>query len=255
VIATSEVYKTYSASSIEEYLVLLRGVCGATPWYRDRLWFRGVKKQSYTLLPGIYRDAEYTLGRERSKYTQFMLKAPSRYTNCPERSDYANWLLLMQHYGLPTRMLDWTASPLIALFFAIYECGTDATPSVWILDPRSLNAKSATKRPIISPLDQINHLQDTRRVFVSEADTSHSEPHFMAISPPEIDRRVIAQQSRFTIHSNQTPLDSMQDFSGILVKIEFANCKYKVMETEIQLLGLYHDDIYPDLATLAKSLQ
>src|SRR5690606_36926394 len=58
------------------------------------------------------------------------------------RDDW-EWLFLMQHYGVPTRLLDWTDSPLVALFFAVYNVDRDdRDASLWVLLPAALNRQT-----------------------------------------------------------------------------------------------------------------
>src|SRR5262245_51635045 len=98
-----------------------------------KLWWRG-QEQDWDLLPGVYR-----VGKKYSEEFltfNFIRRAQSRHVNCPIRDNYPSWLFLMQHYGLPTRLLDWSVSPLIALFFALdnfdFLKGSDAV--LWGLD-------------------------------------------------------------------------------------------------------------------------
>jgi hypothetical protein len=72
----------------------------------------------------------------------FRLRAPSLAANCPEHKDYVSWLPLMQHYGLPTRLLDWTESLLVAAFFAIPSKSTPSSAALWLLAPGTLNEQS-----------------------------------------------------------------------------------------------------------------
>lgn len=74
---------------------------------------------------------------ERNMAARFVAKAPARRGPCPDDDDLAGWLALMQHYRLPTRLLDWTELPLVAMFFAVCELSDDGT--LWMLNPYALN--------------------------------------------------------------------------------------------------------------------
>ncbi len=85
--------------------------------------FRGVQDQlEHKLIPSVGRINKFQNDlRQLKKYEQellsiFKLRAYGKLKRLP-RNDW-EWLSIGQHYGLPTRLLDWSASPLIAAFFA-----------------------------------------------------------------------------------------------------------------------------------------
>src|SRR5262249_22802124 len=87
---------------------------------RSRWWFRGHPDSRWALIPKVWRD--YNATTERYLTNSFYQRAKLRHASFPDDSDYAAWLALMQHYGLPTRLLDWSDSALIAAYFAVkYE--------------------------------------------------------------------------------------------------------------------------------------
>ena len=107
-----------------------------------RMWFRGQSDYSWGLVPSVQRKDGMGKHYEQYVSTNFMIHTMRLNPNAPQRYDRASWLTLMQHYGLPTRLLDWSESPLVALYFALSsdkDAKTDA--AVWVLNPMELNKK------------------------------------------------------------------------------------------------------------------
>ena len=113
-------------------------------------------ESDWNLRPTVWRH--YAHLQEKYLTNLFYTRAKIRHTDCPAREDFGGWLALMQHYRLPTRVLDWTSSPLVAACFATKHCHELGLPfpatgaAVWALEPHRLN-ESQGYEPIFPPPD------------------------------------------------------------------------------------------------------
>ncbi len=108
--------------------------------------FRGLADSSYLLEPTIERQARFKNMSWRALEQLVTLEFKSRArmhldaTLIPDSKDELTWLAHMQHYGIPTRLLDFTYSPFVALYFAIREQRKRRTRlRLWAIDAIAVN--------------------------------------------------------------------------------------------------------------------
>src|SRR5687767_15049780 len=139
--------KALAATSLAEFVKAVEKLVREwTPkgadWYLQP-WFRGHGNISWSLEPGWYRPSSPAQGIGSDYYSEatllekFKLRAPTYLERLPA-NDW-EWVFLMQHYGLPTRLLDWTESSLVALYFAVHDTSSTTDGAVWMLQPSLLN--------------------------------------------------------------------------------------------------------------------
>lgn len=122
------------------------------------VWFRGQSRTCFKLKPSLFMEEDYSvihqdcekLNIEKIMYDEssmvrhFMLHQPEFRQ---EYKDIFEWLCLMQHYGAPSRVLDWTENILIALFFAVSDTEADCDGTLWVLNAGRLNEISRISKP------------------------------------------------------------------------------------------------------------
>jgi|HubBroStandDraft_6_1064221.scaffolds.fasta_scaffold13086_4 hypothetical protein len=114
----------------------------------ETLWvFRGHKSTKYPLRPSIERDAAKKpfswAALELKVLEEFQSRARMHLnsSDVPQQDDRLSWLALMQHYGVPTRLLDFTLSPYVALYFALRNRTREELAEsieVWAIDAHAL---------------------------------------------------------------------------------------------------------------------
>lgn len=129
--------------------------------------FRGQANSSWNLVPLLYRFAKYTgeLSIEEMSLNLFRKKATdySVVKKYNPRTSF-EWLYMMQHYGVPTRLLDWTHCPYIATFFALQSSSEQLTGSkfcaIWAVNQYWCKRQALTRIKTISKYSNINEDAD-----------------------------------------------------------------------------------------------
>jgi len=205
---------------------------------------------TWKLVPNVHRTS--SSGREQQLLLKFQLKAPSRYDNCPPIEDNPAWTSLAQHYGLPTRLLDWTDSPLVAAYFATLDCDIEEDGAIWLLDAETMNSIITGASPVMFTF----RADECINMINGGWFTSTKEKHVcVATMPDEIDLRLTLQQSSFTIHKDAIPLEEHSKANDFLRKIVIPKESKVALRDELYLLGFKRSTLFPDLGNLAQCLQ
>lgn len=210
------------------------------------MWWRGHASASWKLIPGVFRDASQSREREKNLALRFMTKAGTRHSRCPDQSDSPGWLFLMQHYGLPTRLLDWTESILVAAHFAVSEA-IQADGMIWGLLPFHLNLSQIGSAAIPLPAFPVV----TELVQAALGKTVVSGDKTVAVMPIEADLRMLLQHGAYTIHSSATPLEEYQLPVQSLCRATIPAGAKQSLAEELKYLGVRRSTLFPDLHNLA----
>lgn len=206
--------------------------------------YRGHSKAEWKLEPSITRIFENIIGRhpfrdwtwleiENHLMERFKRLAPPYLTTIP--SNDVEWLAVEQHYGLPTRLLDWSENPLIALFFALSD-HLDKDGAVWAVSP------------IDGLSNEIELLSDEMRVF--------------AFYPRAIDQRLIAQKGCFTIQTLNNNYEDIEPLEHLpnglhfteMIKLTIPSSKKVRMLNQLSRIGIGNSFVFPDLTGLSRQI-
>jgi hypothetical protein len=236
----------------------------------DNLWYRGVGDSGYELKPSLYRHPELTdASLLYEKEFEILKKFKQRSIPYIERdlrgSEDLSILFIMQHYRVPTRLLDWTENPYIGLYFALTEAKykkvktepeyeTDA--AVWVLSPSLWNQRALDEEPspgIISPPDD-DHLNGYK------PGSPYRKPEPIALYGDYNSSRIVAQKGVFTLFGNRTrPMEQsyiVNDYpQDSLRKLIFKKEHIKKILNVLIRTGITDSVVFPDLEGLAKELK
>ncbi|HZW12201.1 MAG TPA: FRG domain-containing protein [Noviherbaspirillum sp.] len=175
-----------------------------------------------------------------------------------------SWLSVMQHYGLPTRLIDFTTSPYIALYFALetYDPLSGKDFSIFAIDYSALMEESIN---YIKTKD--NKFSETRLSIYRKQDEifdkvvdRYSYDIAWVTEPIELNARIDRQSGTFLISGNlEKPIESIIGLptynSTNIIKLTIASSLYQSVFVALRKMSINAKSIYGDLAGLAKSIK
>ena len=219
-----------------------------------QLWYRGVMDARLILLPSIQRS-ERRIQCERSLVNDFYIRTRPVLEQCPDKKNYAAWMALMQHYGLPTRLLDWSQSPLIAVFFATetYYKNPDVDACVWVLAPGRLNESEGFGN-CVYPLDADTAQDMLLPAFKDRGHNPDVADKIIACRSTENNMRMYSQQANFTVHNSLRKLVDICDSETLYKIIIPADRKLYFLES-LRVFGITEGFIYPEPEHISNDLR
>ncbi|GLQ96141.1 FRG domain-containing protein [Dyella mobilis] len=254
-------------STIAEYIDAIGDISDQINLAPDSIWFRGMMNGQYHLTPGAFRKKKKGSEIDEESITDEFLVSLPMYGGTKFSGSWEIYSL-MQHHGLPTRLLDWSKSPLVALFFALdfeeKKVSSDLSPVVWVLnaykvnelvhnDPRIFIPKMGYGPPEVEKLVG-SYLPDTLRP-TSSFDGTKRPSGPISIEPTFSNPRLIAQSGCFTVHgSDSIPLNQVPGMDAHLYRIDIKPVATPKLRDDLERLGYRADLIYPDLDHLCRRI-
>lgn len=218
--------------------------------FKGQWWWRGQEEMGWTLKPKVFRNDQFKFN-EKARLLRFKKKAGVRHSSVPKQEENIEWLFLMQHYGLPTRLLDWTESPLIACFFAVKSSESDKNDGELIaLHPYTLNQQTIDLNELLMPEDLYS-----KQLIDNAYSGNFEEKRIVAIRPYEVDLRLMVQLSEFTIHGSDYPIENINNYDTFVQRKKIPYDKKEKIREGLKLLGIRESVIFPDLDHLAEEIK
>lgn len=195
-------HDTFNIKSVSEFLAIINAIEDC-----DSLVYRGMQNLNWKLEPSLCRNHHYIADIEHKMIEEFLCTRPKEFEDL---NSSFNTVAKMQHYGLPTRLLDFTTNPLVALYFA---CEQSVDKDINDMVGRVVCGKASFKKPWICNFLCDLHKYRYNRQFLNvlnENDIAFVDYYFNTLEstpiyakPFNINQRIINQSGIFMIFPNQ----------------------------------------------------
>jgi hypothetical protein len=201
--------------------------------------FRGMSRTTWNLVPSIGRGrycVDYNVGDEKETFELFKARARRCISIAPQ-NDW-EWLALAQHHQLPTRLLDWSESPLVAAFFA--TLGWNGAPPK---RRRAYDWSTEDSAVYVTHMDGPFEVANVKRSPFNVRKVEFFQPAH--VSP-----RLHAQLGVFSLH----PRPALPYAGPNVFRIIIPGCERLSFQAGLDTLGFSRATMFPDIDGLAQQL-
>mgnify|MGYP000009432948 FL=1 len=241
------------------------------------IFYRGQSDKSFELIPSIYRE-KFLIQNENRIFRDIIAQSPADFKGCTSTFEK---LVKMQHYSLPTRLLDITTNPLVALYFACENDAVDGklfrfevqTSDIKYFDSDAVSVVSnIAKRPIDFSIEDLRELDRNEFNFEEEIqyllhEIKYEKPHFQnVIDSKDIERvfcvkpmfdnpRIIRQSGAFFLYGING--DKSQPASlNFSYKVYIINkAQKRKIRKQLEALGIDKSTLFPEVEHVAEHIK
>ena len=195
----------------------------------EKVIYRGHPSSSYNLLPSVARrwqsNKDDLVRMEKSALARFKQQAVPFIKYRPDHD--LEWLVLMQHHGTPTRLLDWTFNPVVALYFAV--CSKFNEDGI-VYQTTYIKQKE---------LSEVKDVFQSKKIFV--------------YTPRHITERIGPQSGCFIVYAE--PLIEIPSDHRRITRYKIPKRYKGLIRSELSKIGIHEGILFPGLDGLCKSLK
>lgn len=233
---------------------------------RDYAVYRGEADDGHPLLTSLDKLGGVGPPHTKAHLEEHILRNFGRYSRPYLQQPYvSDWELLViaQHHGLPTRLLDWTYSPLVAAHFATLRSSPGGNRVVWKLNWKQVHERFRL-RPVaflVQDLDDTLQEQGIKSLWdlFHSTDRTGEKAFACMLEPPALDARIVAQAATFTLCSDKTrSFDHVLSDLGLrhaLKRYVIPAGRVDYIRDQLDLCGIDERRLFPDLDGVAAEMK
>jgi hypothetical protein len=209
-------------------------------------WYRGHSDHRWNLVPSLPREEDWEK-KEKALFIEFTKSATRLFDR---RTNDWETLFDMQHYWVPTRLLDWTTVMGVAIAFILHSDYSDSDESaLFVLDPVALNRLSGRDDVINVPEDKSF---DYKSIYWENRPVRIEKP--LAIRPGSQSDRLVAQKGVFTV-AGSLPTGFESAASDTFRKVILPSAAKAEAREFLRWANLDEYTIYPDIVGMARHIK